>query len=453
MTIYTTMKTYYLDVPYNEKEEVKRLGGRWKQSCKMWYITSNHPNVDIIRQKWKEIGIWDDSDEKKSIEEIKQMDIPTIIQLNTHMKPSLERDHLDTWLFDTHYRKITLSGPLTNRIKYINTQSCYREVMKRCFNGTNIIQTKTVRTILPEKTITFVAELHAISTSLTGVFIDYLIRRIISEKTCRQFMDGRAERELHIGEKTYACECYEPPRIVIDYSKYTKKELIIVCKQKDISGYSKLNKDEICEMIERYRRWRLFKNECKLEVGYDSTYQLPICMYKSYFKMRDITNYKTCDIVPEILITCLTHGMCFGGVPQQNTFNTIYDLLQQTDRVYTDLLEPLEKLCDELIQNKTTIELNPVLGCVIHDKPFPADADLILDDTLIDIKCTKSNNELYEILQLLGYAALFQYKNEEKTVHTLKIVNILQGIEISYDIQEYNKENFSHYLNILTNIS
>ncbi len=74
-----------------------------------------------------------------------------------------------------------------------------------------------------------------------------------------------------------------------------------------------------------------------------------------------------------------------------------------------DLYTPLIILCKNIIENKKLIKLNPVFGGKLKhpvDKyNIPSDADLIINDCLIDIKCTKnkSNSKCCEILQLLGY--------------------------------------------------
>jgi uncharacterized protein YkuJ len=42
----------YLYVPFNEKDELKKLGGIWDSKYKKWFINKNHKNIDIILQKW-----------------------------------------------------------------------------------------------------------------------------------------------------------------------------------------------------------------------------------------------------------------------------------------------------------------------------------------------------------------------------------------------------------------
>ena len=71
-----------------------------------------------------------------------------------------------------------------------------------------------------------------------------------------------------------------------------------------------------------------------------------------------------------------------------------------------------------MIKNKETIKLNPVFGgklkSPVDNYNIPSDADLIINDCLIDIKCTKnkSNSKCCEILQLLGYSALSSFRTD-----------------------------------------
>jgi len=50
-------KLIFLNVEFNEKDEIKRLGARFDINYKKWYITENNKNIGIILQKWKEYRI------------------------------------------------------------------------------------------------------------------------------------------------------------------------------------------------------------------------------------------------------------------------------------------------------------------------------------------------------------------------------------------------------------
>ena len=123
----------------------------------------------------------------------------------------------------------------------------------------------------------------------------------------------------------------------------------------------------------------------------------------------------------------------------------MYQILQQTERLQTNMIEPLQALCRQLIDGKSSIQLNPILGLY----GIAADADLILDNTLIDIKCTKSGMEEYELLQLLGYATLLDH--QQQPMRSIQILNLLKGEEITYDIDAVTHDHWNTLLNVLTN--
>ena len=48
----TAKKKIYLNVPYDEKDEAKKMGARWDKSKKRWYIEPNN------RYKLQMMGRW-----------------------------------------------------------------------------------------------------------------------------------------------------------------------------------------------------------------------------------------------------------------------------------------------------------------------------------------------------------------------------------------------------------
>jgi hypothetical protein len=65
--------------------------------------------------------------------------------------------------------------------------------------------------------------------------------------------------------------------------------------------------------------------------------------------------------------------------------------------------------------------VNPILGCV----GIQADADLIVDKTLIDLKTGKKEPGDFEALQLLAYKALAAQKGH--VIDSMKIVNFIRN--------------------------
>ena len=86
------------------------------------------------------------------------------------------------------------------------------------------------------------------------------------------------------------------------------------------------------------------------------------------------------------------------------------------------------------------------------DTPIPADCDIVIDDTLIDIKCTGGNKDILEVLQLLGYASLLKSNTEyNMRMNNICIINLLQGECKIYNIENILDDNLVDYLSLLTN--
>ena len=145
--------------------------------------------------------------------------------------------------------------------------------------------------------------------------------------------------------------------------------------------------------------------------------KLPLCQYLCYEKSRNTTDYITKDIVIEIFITSLFHTEAFGQVPKQEHFDKMYEKLSSCSDINTILVEPLTELCKELIKDKSVIHLNPAFGGKLDgvSSTIPSDADLVADDMLIDIKCTKKEHPYSEITQLMGYSSLMMLNDTYRT--------------------------------------
>ena len=45
-------KRIYLNIPYNEKDEAKKLGAKWESSKKSWYILENNKHKEMMMGRW-----------------------------------------------------------------------------------------------------------------------------------------------------------------------------------------------------------------------------------------------------------------------------------------------------------------------------------------------------------------------------------------------------------------
>ena len=177
-------------------------------------------------------------------------------------------------------------------------------------------------------------------------------------------------------------------------------------------------------------------------------------MNDSYKRAIDTTVYKTENILLEIFITSLSHTLAFSAIPNKDKVNNILHLIQNTDNVIDLFFMPLNQICIELLSETSDILLNPVLGFpipLLNNKHIPSDCDLVINNVLYDIKCTRGDNSIYEILQLLGYASLLNCVPKfNKKINNISIINLLQGYIINYDISQITTEQMIQYLKVLT---
>ena len=343
-----------------------------------------------------------------NIRDIKE-DIKYCINYTSHLKDIKLKRYLEDFLFENHYKMIFKSGSLTDRLKNINSNICYNSIYRIIFNN-NYNDTIKKYNILPLKCSNIVKLLHSIDPSITGSFIDYLIRRIICELLNIEFDDSRASWRLDS----------------VDH----------ICNSEDCRYNIEFEyQDEV----------EVFKKICTL----------PYCRLHSYNLTKLTKIYKTQDIIKEIFITSLSHGEAFGVCPNQDNVNKMLDILKYN---MFDLYTPLMILCKNIIENKELIKLNPVFGGKLKppvDKyNIPSDADLIINDCLIDIKCTKnkSNSKCCEILQLLGYSALSSFNaDNHKKINKIMILNILEGSIYKIDISNITNKNYENYIKFLCN--
>jgi hypothetical protein len=301
-------------------------------------------------------------------------------------------------LYLNYYGKKEMDGNLTTRINNINNIPCYNYIIKNMFNNIDILQyNKITKQILNNECIEFIKKLHIIDSSMTGIFLDYLIRRIICEKTNKIFFDSKAE---------HCCSYKYGDNLRIDTVE-------------------------------------LLFSEKQFSIDYN------------YLKFaKDTKLYKSKNILSSIFITSLSHIISFCRYFNEDKSNDILNLIQNTPDIIELFYIPLDNLCLKLLNNKTDILLNPSLGHnipLLENKRIPSDCDLVIDDILYDIKCTSGENLIYEILQLLGYASLLECNPKfNKKIKNVSIINLLQGYIMNYDISYITKEQMINYLKILT---
>jgi hypothetical protein len=354
------------------------------------------------------------------------------------MKPCPERDFLDEWVYDTYYSKKRVTGNLTMRIQVYDNLICYRKIVKDCLNGKDILKTGTTLSVFTEEECKYFLELQDINPSVFGTFMDYLVRRMIAEIAKIPFKDCRSNWIPN----DHVCDAY------VDYMKKSRKELLDLCKQHNLKNYHKLNCQEINDLLNASIKTCVYNS-----VGRNASCNFPLCQTMCLKKVRDIANIPTESIVKEIFITSLLHSECFGFAPRQESFDAIWKHLEDSEKVKQHLIMPLERVCKLLAGSSSDILLNPAFGGTLDivKTGIPSDADLVIQDTLIDIKCTKQKNEISEFLQLFGYSAMSLLNPRyHRKINKIQILNILHGTLLTYQIDTLTTDNCVAYIRMLT---
>lgn len=333
-------------------------------------------NTKISSKKYKTIG------------DLLQAPILSIILVSVKQKDSNIKSYLFEWLYQNHYSKIIMSGNLTNRIKNISNQTCYYYIIKNVFNNIDILQNnKQIKQLLNNDCKIFIKSLHNIQCSLTGIFIDYLVRRIICEKTNKLFYDTRAEGNIAIDDKEFIFT--KLPITMNDSYIYTKDTTLY--KTKNI-------------LLEIF-----------------------ITSLSHTFAFGETPNQEQVNKIIHLL---------------QNTPNIIELFYTPIEEVCAELL----KNETDILLNQVLGYQIPLL----NNKIIPSDCDLVINDVLYDIKCTSKDNFIYEILQLLGYASLLGcIPKINKKINNISVINLLQGYMTIYDISHITIEQMINYLKIL----
>lgn len=428
----------------------------------------------------------------KTIRDIKNAPIRSQIQTICKMKSSEKKKYMSKWLFEKYYLNKKLFGNLTDRVKKISNSICYDCITNFRSDEQIIPKTKMIMSI---KSVNMIRKIHSFSPSMVGTFIDYVMRRMICEISGTPFYDTRSDKILRksfiiYGKKEYKnwwkfemirgisinrWFVFESPSIKSKKIASIKNRCVFVELEK-YNEWLKIRYNEIVGWV-RYlvpkvektlniegdindyvpNKWfkkidnnsdknHICKKGCKYEVP--GPCELPLCQNLCHERTKNTSLFQTVTILKEILITSLCHSEWFGGCPNQEQLKKIFDNVN--NKFVVDFAIPLYDVCEKLVNNSSKILLNPALGW--NGKyGIPSDCDIIVDKTIIDIKCSKKNNT-YEVMQLLGYAALLKYNpNYEIEINNICIINVLQGKCTVYNIEKFSNIGLFQYLKLLNN--
>jgi hypothetical protein len=378
----------------------------------------------------------------KTLSELKKQDLRTISFVCSKMEKSGLRDYLDKWLFDEHYTKVVRKNSLTHVVGQFANIVCYREIMKRCFNGNDILSTAENKILLALHTKEckeVIEQLHNICPSMFGTFVEYLIQRIVNELT-----NGK-----NVFNNSLTLSTYDDRHICFKYEHLENKtnyELKNICKNNKIKGITGKNKDGLIKLI-------MDNCDCQYYFkGMNGLCKVPLCRINCYKKFECL-KYKTKDILQDILITSMRHTEGWGFAPNQSYFDKFYELISSNPKIQSDFIPALFNVCSKcLISENVTFHYQPHIitgaGCAV-------DIDIkIGDSTLIDIKCVNStkSSDIKHLFQILGAGCSHNIfiPDDVAKIKYISILNVYTGKLTTFDISAFTKKNYTAFIDILS---
>jgi len=159
--------------------------------------------------------------------------------------------------------------------------------------------------------------------------------------------------------------------------------------------------------------------------------QLELCLkdYETHFKNK---NNHVLEILPNIYNTSSLQSFYFNKIPHEFNENML-NLKNINDVInYIPSIKNIEKSI-----------LNPICGC----KYFNGDADLIIDDCIIDFKVSKyEKNDIKVFSQLIFYSIGLYINNKQPEIKNFKIYNPLLGKEYQLFLPDLNFNKIIEFL-------
>ena len=292
----------------------------------------------------------------------------------------------------TKLHAVKFSCNLTHRVSQLIQTFCLDDVRKQCNIPICRLDFEETKLKFPFKLIQVLKQMHRIHPSVFGIYIDYLIRRILAEEFGMVFSDDRFQWVIGDGNVVFIGAEDQPA----DQKKF----------------------------------WNEWFNTVS----------------EHYDKCRDMS-IPSKQVIESVFEISLAHNYYFFEYDIFTVVQQFRDALLINSLVLDQFVGKIRGSFKQY-KNIKNVLLNPKLGST---DTFPADADLIFDDVLIDIKCSlTTNNHVRNLYQLLGYSALHLVKNE-KFINTIKIFNPIQNVIQSWDISQWSRESRMLFVKLLTN--
>lgn len=259
----------------------------------------------------------------------------------------------------------------------------------KCFNTTNMSKEINENVLIP--------------SNLYGVFFDYLLRITFSLSIRRKFYDNRCDKyfsSFHEFSKNNSLYCEKYHQIENKFScihnrnlkEFDNGKLFFYCK------CSNKNCVPFRKIFLSYEKIRNYTFDDINSINISDVFNVSICHFLVF------NNYEYCKYLDI-------------KVGEYDRFNTLKYVQSKIQNIKNDeiLLNPV--LNQTITNSKHIIEIN-------------AEADIILGNELIDIKCSKYEigDLIIDYIQLIVYAALYYNKSKIKC-DKLTIFNPVIGYE------------------------
>jgi DNA polymerase III epsilon subunit-like protein len=314
----------------------------------------------------------------------------------------------------------------------------------------------------------------SLPANIKGIFIDYLIRYYISLYLNINFYDNRCEDVLYQEFEQYSepeisdsdeeveeVEDSEPEisdsdEEVEEVEEVEDSEPEISDSDEEVEEVEEVedsepeisDSDEEVEEVEYSEPEISDSDEEVEEVEYSDDESVEIVeiveveneikekIKNSYEKMKNLNAN-----INDILNVSLSHSIFFGEIKNIEEYINYPEILKLNNI-------DLKKFIKNKINNKNNILLNPILGN--RKLKIKADADLIIENELIDIKSSKYNigENINHFIQLFIYICLYYFKTGIKC-KKITIFNPILGYEKYICLEKWDY--FDEIIKILEN--
>lgn len=285
-----------------------------------------------------------------------------------------------------------------NRLKNLNGINCSEltNYMLNDINIINLVKTIKITSINKDK----ICKNDEIEPWLFGQFIDYLIRYEIAKIKNISFKDNRTENILS----------YRLTQEYCDLQDIVYESLLI-----NLDEVDNLNDDFVNKLVEKSKKEiTVIKKIINNYKNKTNQYQF---IKDSYLKMQNYNNV----LLNDVLNVSISHSIFFGRDEDIKYKNYNKEII--TKKTYKSIINYIKQKTN----NKKNILLNPTLGNGYLG--IAADADLIIDNELIDMKVSKNIGlNINDFIQLIVYATLY-YLKTNIICDKLSIYNPILGKE------------------------